>query len=58
MWADFLIDQIRESESIAHIIKVIPSARVENTILHFPGKYFPGLVEGALDELLSEAGLQ
>ena len=57
MWADFLIDQIRESESIAHIIKVIPSARVENTILPFPGRYFPGLVESTLDEMLTKAGL-
>jgi DNA-binding Lrp family transcriptional regulator len=57
MWADFLVERISDSESIAHKIKSIPSARVENTILPYPGRYFPSLTESTLDELLEKAGL-
>lgn len=57
MWADFLIEMVSESERITHKIKSIPSARVENTILPFPMKFFAGLTDSVLDQLLKEAGL-
>jgi DNA-binding Lrp family transcriptional regulator len=57
MWADFLVEKVSDSEGIAHTIKSIPSVRVENTILPFPGKCFPDLMDRVLDELLEAAGL-
>lgn len=57
MWTDFLVEKVSESERITHEIKSIPSARVENTILPFPMRFFPGLTDSVLDELLEEAGL-
>jgi DNA-binding Lrp family transcriptional regulator len=57
MWADFLVERVSDSESITHVIKTIPSARVENTILPYPGKYFRGLTDSILDEMLRNAGL-
>jgi DNA-binding Lrp family transcriptional regulator len=57
MWVDFLVEKVSDSERIAHAIKSIPSVRVENTILPFPGKCFPDLMDGVIDELLEAAGL-
>jgi DNA-binding Lrp family transcriptional regulator len=57
MWTDFLVEKVSESERITHEIKSIPSARVENTILPFPMRFFPGLADLVLDELLKKAGL-
>jgi DNA-binding Lrp family transcriptional regulator len=57
MWADFLVERVSDSESITHTIKSIQSARVENTILPYPGKYFHGLIDSILDEMLRNAGL-
>jgi DNA-binding Lrp family transcriptional regulator len=57
MWADFLIEKVSDSESITHAIRSIPSVRVQNTVLPFPGKFFPSLTDSVLDELLKKAGL-
>jgi DNA-binding Lrp family transcriptional regulator len=57
MWLDFLVERISDSESITHAIKSIPSVRVESTILPFPAKFFPNLMDSILDELLEKANL-
>jgi hypothetical protein len=57
MWADFIVEQVRESEKITHAIRSIPSAKVEYTILPFPGKFFPGMMDATIDALLADAGL-
>lgn len=57
MWAHFLVERVNDSESIAHVIKSIPSARIESTILPFPARVFPDLLSTILDEMLDEAKL-
>jgi DNA-binding Lrp family transcriptional regulator len=57
MWTDFLVEKMSDSENVTNAIKSIPSARVENTIIPFSGRFFSGLLDSILDEFLKNAGL-